>query len=213
MRRLGAPGPDDITPAFLKELGPVALTELLAICNLSFRSAECPQWWRNPTIIPLLKAGKSPSSLPSYRPVSLTSCVAKVLERMIAERIYHLAETHNWFSSLQAGFRKGFSCVNQIIRLSQAIEDGFQQKRMQRAIMVLLDYSKAFDMVWRSRLLVSMAEKGVPMDYINWLNGFLTNRQARVRLHGADSNSKQLHQGVPQGCVLSPLLPPTLHPN
>ena len=92
MRRKAAPGPDDITPAFLKELGPVALTELLAICNLSLRSSECPQWWRDAIIIPLLKAAKSPSELASYRPVSLTSCVAKVLERMIAERLYHLTE-------------------------------------------------------------------------------------------------------------------------
>ena len=206
MRRKGAPGSDDITPAFLKELGPAALKELLDICNLSLRSAECPQWWRDAIIIPLLKAGKPPSELASYRPVSLTSCVAKVLERMIAERLYHLAEVNNWFTSLQAGFRKGFSCVDQIIRLSQAIEDGFQQRKMNRAIMVLLDYSKAFDTVWRSRLLVSMSEKGVPAEYIMWLNGFLTNRQARVRLHGVKSSSKQLHQGVPQGCVLSPLL-------
>ena len=206
MRRKGAPGPDDITPAFLKELGPIALQELLDICNQSLRSAECPQAWRNATIIPLLKAGKSPSDLVSYRPVSLTSCIAKVAERMLADRLYHLAEKNNWFSNLQAGFRKGHSCMDQIIRLSQAIEDGFQGKPMRRSVMVLLDYSKAFDTVWRSKLLTSMAEKGVPLEYIKWLNCFLQNRQATVRLHGASSSPKCLRQGVPQGCVLSPLL-------
>ena len=206
MRRKGAPGPDDIIPAFLKELGPIALDELLAICNMSLRSAECPQWWRDAIIIPLLKAAKSPSELASYRPVSLTSCIAKVLERMIAERLSHLAESNNWFTNIQAGFRKGHSCVDQIIRLSQAIEDGFQREPMNRAVMVLLDYSKAFDTVWRSRLLVSMADKGVPLEYIKWINGFLLNRQASVRLHGTTSSSRKLQQGVPQGCVLSPIL-------
>ena len=44
MRRRGAPGPDDIPPAFLKELGPIALQELIDICNLSLHSAEVPQW-------------------------------------------------------------------------------------------------------------------------------------------------------------------------
>ena len=71
MRRRGAPGPDDIAPAFLKELGPIALEELLAICNQSLSSAECPQWWRNAIIIPLLKAAKPPkrpSILPSSQP-------------------------------------------------------------------------------------------------------------------------------------------------
>ena len=77
---------------------------------------------------------------------------------------------------------------------------------MNRAVMVLLDYSKAFDTVWRSRLLISMADRGVPLEYIKWLNSFLLNRQARVRLNGVTSSSKDLRQGVPQGCVLSPLL-------
>ena len=51
-----------------------------------------------------------------------------------------------------------------------------------------------------------MAEKGVPIEYVSWLNSFLQNRQARVRLHNETSSSRKLHQGVPQGCVLSPLL-------
>ena len=128
------------------------------------------------------------------------------MERMVAERLYHLAERNEWFSSLQAGFRQGHSCMDQIIRLSQAIEDGFQSKPMKRAVMVLLDYSKAFDTVWRSKLLTSMADKGVPLEYIKWLYSFLQNRQASVRLHGASSTKVHLQQGVPQGCVLSPLL-------
>ena len=77
---------------------------------------------------------------------------------------------------------------------------------MNRAVMVLLDYSKAFDTVWRSRLLLSMADKGVPLEYVKWINSFLLNRQASVRLHGTTSSSRKLQQGVPQGCVLSPLL-------
>ena len=83
--------------------------------------------WRVATIIPLLKAGKSPSEVASFRPISLTSCVVKLLERIIADRLYYIAETNNMFSRFQAGFRKGRSCEDQITRIVQAIEDGFQQ--------------------------------------------------------------------------------------
>ena len=62
--------------------------------------------------------------------------------------------------------------------------------------MVLLDYSKAFDTVWRQRLLLSMAGKGVPIDYVVWINSFLQNRQARVRLHGATSNITKLQRPI-----------------
>ena len=125
---------------------------------------------------------------------------------MLADRIYYLAETQGWFSSIQTGFKPGHSCVHQIIRISQAIEDGFQMPEMNRSVLVLLDYSKAFDTVWRERLLLSMADKGVPLQIIRWIFSFLQNRQAHVRLHNKLSSSKHLRQGVPQGCVLSPLL-------
>ena len=124
MRRKGAPGEDDIPPSFLKELGPAALNELF---------------------IPLLKAGKSSSLISSHRPLSLTSCVCKTLERIFSERLYFMAESNGWFASIQAGFRRGHNCADQIVRITQAIEDGFQKPEMNRAVLVLLDYSKAFD--------------------------------------------------------------------
>ena len=101
-RAKGQYGPDEIPPTFLKALGPLALAELLEIFNLSFRHADCPRVWRVATIIPLLKAGKPASEIASFRPVSLTSCVAKLLERILADRLYHLAETNNMFSKFQA---------------------------------------------------------------------------------------------------------------
>ena len=110
MNGKGAAGPDNIPPSFLKSLGPLALQELLSIFNLSFSLAHCPRIWRVATIIPLLKAGKSPSEVASFRPISLTSCVVKLLERIIGDHLYCIAETNNLFSRFQARFRKGRSC-------------------------------------------------------------------------------------------------------
>ena len=104
MKGKGAAGPDNVPPSFLKSLGPLALQELLSIFNSSFSLAHCPRIWRVATIIPLLKAGKSPSEVASFRPISLTSCVVKLLERIIADRLYYIAETNNMFSQFQAGF-------------------------------------------------------------------------------------------------------------
>ena len=115
MKRRSAPAPNDIPPSFLKELGSIALIKKLpSISNLSLSKAACLQGWRMTLIIPLLKAGKSPSDMASLRPISLTSCVAKALERMYAERIYYLAEKNEWFADIQAGFHKGHSCTDQI---------------------------------------------------------------------------------------------------
>ena len=194
MRRKGAEGPDGIPPAFLQELGPKGLQALLDIINQSFREASCPQLWRNAIIVALLKAEKPASELGSYRPISLTSCVVKVMERMMAERLYHLAESAGMFNHQQAGFRKGRGCDDQIARVIQAIEDGFQHHPLKRSCLVLLDFSKAYDMVWKEKLLMTMIDKGIPLQIIRWLNSFLENRQARVSVNGELGNNFTMRQ-------------------
>jgi len=95
---------------------------------------------------------------------------------------------------------------DQIARTIQAIEDGFQCPKMERSVLVLLDFSKAFDTVWREKLLVSLHQMGLPLQILKWLKEFLRNRTAQVRFNGTLSGSVPMHQGVPQGSVLSPLL-------
>ena len=119
----GTADPDNIPPSFLKSLGPLAHQELLSIFSSSFSLAHCPRVWRVATIIPLLKAGKPPSEIVSFCPISLTSCVVKLLERILADRLYYIAETNNMFSQFQASFHKGRTCEDQITRIVQAIED------------------------------------------------------------------------------------------
>ena len=200
----GAPGPDNIPPMFLKNLGPKALERLLLIFNECLRSGDVPQPWKNATIIPILKRGKPTSALASYRPISLTSCVVKLLERMFSERLYFLAERGNWFSRLQAGFRKGRGVEDQILRMTQRISDGINA--YERSILVLLDFSKAYDTVWRQRLLQTLQDQGVPNQFVLFLSNFLQNRQAKVRFNGALSKSRKMSQGLPQGSVLAPIL-------
>ena len=112
MNKKSAPGSDDIPPSFLVALGPKAKQILLDIFNQSFNNADIPQLWRNAIIIPLLKAGKPASQLASFRPISLTSCVVKLFERMMVDRLVPLAENNNWFHNTQAGFRKRRNCTD-----------------------------------------------------------------------------------------------------
>ena len=206
VRSRGAAGPDKIKPAFIKSFGHNAKCALLALYNDSWNHAAVPQGWRNATIVPLLKAGKDPASIASYRPISLTSCLAKVLERMIASRLVYLIETRGLLSNNQCGGPKIRCCEDFIIRLTKAIDDAFQSRKPGKVVMALLHYSKAFDRVWRQKLILTLVDKTIPSKYICWIAAFLKNRQARC-LYGATlSRTKKLQQGVPQGSVLAPLL-------
>ena len=74
--------------------------------------------------------------------------------------------------------------------------------------MALFDCSKAFDTVWRERLLIILSEKIIPAKFIGWNAAFRNNRLARLLYGSAMSRSQKIEQGVPQGSVLAPLLFP-----
>jgi hypothetical protein len=93
--------------------------------------------------------------LDSYRPIALTSCLAKVMERMVAKRL--LAESCGMLNSDQSGFRPQWWTENQVIRLSQAISNGFQAKKPpDRMVLAFLDFLKAYNKVWWVDLLAMM---------------------------------------------------------
>ena len=206
MKPKGAPGRDRIAPRFIRALGPEALDFLLSIYNDSWSLGISPSHWREALIIPLLKKGNPASHIDSFRPVSLTSCIAKTMERMVANRLAILAESSGWWSPDQAGFRSMRSCEDQVLRMSQSISNGFQTRPASRTVLALLDFSKAFDTVWRDRLYEILLAKGVPRMMVSWIRGSLTDRRARVKLDGVNGSSMKLQQGVHQGSVLSPLL-------
>ena len=87
------------------------------------------------------------------------------------------------------------SANNQIIRVVQSVSDGFQERQI--SLMALLDFSNAYDTVWRQRLLNTLIGKGLNNRYVMWLSSFLENRQARVRFNGSISRSRKIHQGLP----------------
>lgn len=133
----------------------------------------------------------SPSEVESFCPISLTSCVVKLLERNLGDRLYYI-ETKNIFSQFQADFHMGWSCEDQIVWIVQAIEHRLQQRSVLGSVLTLLDFNKAYKMVWRERLLIFMLYAGIPYTFIWWLHSFCNDSRPRL--------------GLPQGSILAPLL-------
>ena len=79
MKECKSPGPDKITNEIIKHLGPKAKKILLEIVNKSWKSGQVPQSWREAHMVPIHKKGKDKTNTGSYRPISLTSCVEKLL--------------------------------------------------------------------------------------------------------------------------------------
>lgn len=61
---------------------------------------------------------------------------------------------------------------------------------MQRTVLTLIDYSKAYDRVWRDALLLKMHQKGVPAHLVKWIQAWLANRVNWVTFEGEKSKNK-----------------------
>ena len=97
MKSKGVAGPGNISQSFVNLFSPLVLQELLCIFNSPFSFGQCPQIWKVSNIILLLKAGKCPSEVASFRPISLISCVVKLLERILTGRLYYNTKKKNLF--------------------------------------------------------------------------------------------------------------------
>ncbi|GFO32403.1 folylpolyglutamate synthase [Plakobranchus ocellatus] len=65
----------------------------------------------------------------SRRPISLTNCICKLMERIINARLMWVLEKNNNLMHEQAGFRQSRSAEDQATFIVQKIEDGFQHKK------------------------------------------------------------------------------------
>ena len=196
-----SPGPDEIHNEMLKHLGPCGKSTLLTLINLTWRESQLPQTWKNAIIAPILKKDKDPKDMTSYRPISLTSCVGKLAERMVNTRLYWWLESAGVLADEQAGFRSSSRTEEQLFRLCQNIQDGFQEKTQTTAVFV--DLKQAYDRVWRKGLLLKMQRLGIKGNLYNWIKNFLANRTIQTKVNNTLSSKHTIEDGLPQGSSLS----------
>ena len=114
-------------------------------------------------------------------------------------------ETRLLLNPFQTGFRSGHSTQTALLKLTDDIRLAINRKRV--TLLLLFDFSKAFDSVCHVKLLHKLLEHGFTKSFINWIASYLVGRQqAVVDNNGNFSSFLELNTGVPQGSVLGPLL-------
>ena len=202
-----AAGEDDIPHEMIKQLGPRTKQFLLFLYNKIWRGEELPTMWRKATVKPLLKEWKDPKDTVSYRPIALTSCLGKILERIIADRLMYVLESRNVINKNQAGFRQNRATTDQVLKLVQSASDQLHSREKSKlTICTFFDYEKAYDKVWRDGLLYKMAGLGIPKRFMRYTRHFLSGRVTSVMVNEVRSKNIRLNEGLPQGSCISPLL-------
>ena len=202
-----ATGPDKVAYPVLTHLSRSGMGFLLHTFNLFWSLHSFSSIRKTSSIIPIHKTRKPLDSPASFRPISLTSCVSKMFERIILSRLLFFLESNFILSLRQAGFCPGRSTLDQVLYLSQSISDGFNKPRPgSRTILSTIDFSKAFDSVWHPALFHKLISAGLPFCFACWTQSFLSDRRACVIFQNHKSRFFRVRRGVPQGSVLGPVL-------
>jgi hypothetical protein len=126
------------------------------------------------------------------------------MEHVIAGYLRQVWDKNDWLYDGQYGFRHSYSCESQVITVCQDIADSLDEGVSIDAI--IIDFSKAFDLVPHDRLLMKLAASGVDSRLVVWVREFLVGRTQRVRVEGQLSEEVRVTSGVTQGSVLGLLL-------
>ena len=152
-------------------------------------------------MIPIPKPGKDIEEPNSYRPIALTSCVCKTMERMINSRLVWYLESNNLISPFQSGFRSGRSTNDHLVRFETFIRDAFIKK--EHLVAVFFDLEKAYDTTWKYGILNDLHDLGLKGRLPSFISSFLSDREFKVRVGSTLSDLHEQEMGVPQGSILS----------
>ena len=124
------------------------------------------------------KLGKSRKEVGNYRPISLTSHIGKIYERIVKQRLNHFCESKGVIPLCQAGFRTGRGVSDHLVRLGAHV----RRERLRRRALYscFLDVRRAYDTVWHGRLLRKIKEVGLSGQMYNFVKAFLSKARLSV---------------------------------
>ena len=198
-----AVGSDIIHNEILITSRDVIVEALTILFNISLQEGVFPTIWKTAHVTPIYKKGSKELST-NYRPISLLSCINKVLEKCVQRHVLHYLNGNHLITPSQSGFIAGGSTVCQLLCVYNDFCKFLDKGATSQAI--FLDISKAFDKVWHRGLLKKLDTIGIRGQLLVWFSDYLSNRKQAVVLAGSKSDYLTTIAGVPQGSVLGPLL-------
>ena len=197
-------GPDNLPPRLLRAIFQPLVKPLTILFNKSLYYGVVPSGWKMANVTAIYKGKGGSDSACNYRPISVTNCFGKMLEKIIFKHLHNYIRDNDILTDNQSGFRHKDSTVNQLLIIYDDIMKNLDIGKDVRFI--FCDVSKAFDRVWHSGLLYKLRKYGIKDRLLDWFRSYLSDRKQRVCMDGYCSTWNSINAGVPQGSILGPYL-------
>ena len=196
-------GHDDISSFFIKTAIDYIAAPLCTIINASLKHRIFPENWKKAVVKPIPKI--SGATLPTdFRPISLLTIFSKICEKAACFQIINFLEENNKNDKNQSAYKRNHSTGTALLSITDDLYDAIDDSEF--TILVLLDYSKAFDTINHRVLYAKLRDLGFDFSAISWICSYLTDRKQKVKTTTDESGWETIKNGVPQGSVLGPLL-------
>lgn len=196
-------GIDEISAFFIKLSIDSSAGIFAEIVNASLRSGYFPSRWKKARIKPIPKVDE-PMVASDFRPISLLIAFSKILEKIVASQMKTFLIENNLLDKLQSAYKNKHSTTTALIEITDNIYNAMDNSEI--TVLVLLDYSKAFDCANHQIILAKLKSYGFNELALKWISSYLSNRSQQVVTEKGNSKWTELSNGVPQGSILGPLL-------
>ena len=196
-------GVDGISARYLIMSIDVIAPIITHIINCSFKYRWFPDRWKHAIIKPIPK-NDDPISPSDFRPISLLPAVSKISEKIACSQMCDFFKGDNDLDKLQSAYKKFHSTNTALLNITDDIYQSIDKSQV--TILILLDYSKAFDCANHRLILAKLKAAGFQDDALSWILSYLLDRKQKVKTDCGESRWITIKNGVPQGSILGPLL-------
>lgn len=199
-----AVGNDSVHIKFLRVIFDEVKDVLCHIYNFSLVHSVYPSQWKKSLVLPLPKV-KNPQECKNYRSINILCVLGKVLDKLVYNQVKIFIENNNILYKYQSGYRTGYSTQTALVKITDDIRQAIDKRQL--TLLMLLDFSRAFDCVNHSLLLSILESYNLSLSVVKWFRSYLLNREQRVKTQTGNLSDWQVNTvGVPQGSTLSALL-------
>jgi hypothetical protein len=193
----------DPLPSWLLHSCSFELAEPIAhIYNCSKHSGVVPNPWRTAVVTRVPKVS-CPASLGDYRPISVTPILSRIADKFVVRRFIGPGIPVDAVLD-QFAFKPTCSTTCALACLQHHITQFLETNSYVRCI--IIDFSKAFDTIDHAILLSKLSTFSIPINILNWIIDFLTDRQQLCKIDGRLSTPARINRSIIQGSGLGPTL-------